>query len=595
MTTHQRDESSHHHGDEARASEPSPAIPDETPDLYGAYPRLTEHQIGALAAGGERRPTRAGEVLYREGETQQQFFVVLSGTVAIVEGLGGEEQVLGVHGFGRFLGEISLLTGEAAFVSAVVRDPGEVLAVPVDELRRLVTEDIALGDLVLRAFLIRRSILIEVGAGFRILGSCFSPDTRRLLEFAARNRLPHRFINLDGDSTAEALLRELGVAPDETPVVVWNGRDVMRNPGPSELARVIGLPVSRPGRALSDLLIVGAGPAGLAAAVYGASEGLSTIVIDSIACGGQAAASPRIENYLGFPAGLPGGELAERAIIQAEKFGAHLQFPAPAVGLERDDGNHAVRLDDGSTICSRAVVIATGARYRKLDVRRLEDFEGTSVYYAATLVEARMCVGDPVVVVGGGNSAGQAALFLARHTPQVCLLVRHDDLNRDMSRYLADRIRNDPAIEVMTNAEVRDLVGDEALEAVVVEETTTGHRRQQPARALFVFIGAEPHTGWLDDQVELDEDGFVVTGPGASRQGDGSAAWPADRQPLALETSRAGVFAVGDVRSGAVRRVASAVGEGAMAVRMVHQYLAEVGAAVAPPGTSSSRALVPTC
>jgi len=225
MTTHQRDESSPHHGDETQASEPSPAIPDETPDLYGAYPRLTEHQIGALAAGSERRPTRAGEVLYREGETQQHFFVVLRGTVAIVEGLGGEEQVLGVHGFGRFLGEISLLTGEAAFVSAIVRDPGEVLVVPVDELRRLVTEDIALGDLVLRAFLIRRSILIEVGAGFRILGSCFSPDTRRLLEFAARNRLPHRFINLDGDSAAEALLRELGVAPDDTPVVVWNGRE----------------------------------------------------------------------------------------------------------------------------------------------------------------------------------------------------------------------------------------------------------------------------------------------------------------------------------------------------------------------------------
>lgn len=579
---------------EAGAGTAGPAPLDETPDLHGAYPRLSEHQITRLAASGERRPTRAGDVLYREGEMQPHFLVILSGMVALVEDLGGDEHVLGLHGAGRFLGEISLLTGEAAFVSAVVREPGEVLVVPLADLRRLVTEDTALGDLVLRAFLIRRSMLLEIGTGLRILGSCFWPNTRRLLEFAARNRLPHRFIDLDKDSAAEALLRELGVTPDETPVVIWKGR-ILRNPSSAELARAIGLPAPSAGRVACDLLIVGAGPAGLAAAVYSASEGLTTIVLDAVAGGGQAAASPLIENYLGFPAGLPGADLAERAIIQAEKFGARLQYPAPATALEREDGHHAVRLDNSGTVCSRTVVIATGARYRKLDVPRLEDFEDTGVYYAATPIEARRCAGDPVVVVGGGNSAGQAALFLARHTPRVCLLVRHGDLERDMSRYLAKRIRTEPGIEVHVNSEVRELVGDETLEAVVFEESTRGDRRRRPARALFVFVGAEPHTAWLGGQVALDEDGFVVTGPEARREDTRGASWPLERAPYALETSRPGVFAVGDVRSGAVRRVASAVGEGAMAVRLVHQYLAEVGAAVPPPGASTSRAQVPKC
>ena len=570
--------------------------PAQTPDVYGAYPRLSEHQIAALADCGERRPTRADEVLYREGEPQHQFFVILNGMVAVVEELDGDEQLLGLHGPGRFLGEISLLTGEAAFVTAVVRVPGEVLAVPLPELRRLVTEDTTLGDLLLRAFMIRRSILIEVGTGLRIVGSCFLPETRRLIEFAARNRLPHRFVDLERDSAAETLLRELGISPDDTPVVIWKGH-VLRNPSPAELARVVGLPAPHAGRVACDLLIVGAGPAGLAAAVYGASEGLTTIVLDAIATGGQAAGSPRIENYLGFPAGLPGAELAERAMIQAEKFGARLQYPASAAALEHEDGHHAVRLDGGSTVSSRTVVIATGARYRKLDVRRLEDFEGTSVYYAATPVEARMCAGEPVVVVGGGNSAGQAALFLARHTPRVSLLVRHGDLERDMSRYLAQRIRGDPHIEVHTNCELRDLLGDKALDAVVIEERDTGGRREEQARAVFVFIGAEPHTAWLGGQVALDDDGFVVTGPDRPHDDGETPGWPLNRAPYPLETSCPGVFAAGDVRSGGVRRVASAVGEGAMAVRFIHQYLADVGAASEARGVAGpaagSRALTP--
>ncbi|MGH9233215.1 MAG: FAD-dependent oxidoreductase [Acidimicrobiales bacterium] len=566
----------------------------ETPDLYGAYPRLSETQIAAFAAHGEQIATRAGDVLYREGEIPERYFVILSGTVAIVEGLGSDEQnVLGVHGAGRFLGEISTLTGEAAFVSAVVREPGDVLAVPLPVLRRLVTQDTALGDVVLRAFLVRRSLLIEVGTGLRILGSCFRPETRRLLEFAARNRLPHRFVDLDSDAAAEALVRELGVTPDETPVVIWKGQ-VLRNPGPADLARLVGLPAPGDGEVTCDLLVVGAGPAGLAAAVYGASEGLTTIVLDEIATGGQAAASPLIENYLGFPAGIPGAELADRAILQAEKFGAQVRYPAPATALERVDGHHAVGLENGATVTAHAVVIATGARYRKLNVQRLDEFEGTSVYYAATPVEARMCSGDPVVVVGGGNSAAQAALYLARQAPRVCLVVRHGDLERDMSRYLAERLRRDPTIEVRVNTEVRDLVGDRSLDAVVVEERDRGSREVLPARAVFVFIGAEPHTAWLGGEVALDEDGFVLTGAEARQEDAGVVDGPLDRAPYVLETSCPGVFAVGDVRSGAVRRVASAVGEGAMAVRLVHQYLAAVGAAAQPPGMSTSRAQVPT-
>lgn len=567
----------------------------ETPDLHGAYPRLSEDQIAALAAHGEQIATHAGEeVLYREGEVQEHFFVVLSGTVAIVEGLGSDEQnVLGVHGAGRFLGEISTLTGEAAFVSAVVREPGDVLAVPLPVLRRLVTQDTTLGDVILRAFLVRRSLLIEVGTGLRILGSCFRPETRRLLEFVARNRLPHRFVDLDKDAAAEALVRELAVPPDETPVVIWKGQ-VLRNPDPSGLARLVGLPASGDGEVTCDLLIVGAGPAGLAAAVYGASEGLTTIVLDEIATGGQAAASPLIENYLGFPAGIPGAELADRAIVQAEKFGAQVRYPAPATTLEHADGHHAVGLGNGATVSARAVVIATGARYRKLDVQRLDEFEGKSVYYAATPVEARMCAGDPVVVVGGGNSAAQAALFLSRQAPRVCLVVRHGDIERDMSRYLAERLRRRPTVELHVNTEVRALLGDPSLDAVLVEERDSGSREVLPARAVFVFIGAEPHTAWLAGEVALDDDGFVLTGPEARHEEAGGVDWPLDRAPYALETSRPGVFAVGDVRSGGVRRVASAVGEGAVAVRFVHQYLATVGGAAQPPGVSVSRAQVPT-
>jgi thioredoxin reductase (NADPH) len=539
----------------------------ETPDRDGAFPRLSRAQIAALERRGTRRASREGEILFREGDKRYDFFVVLEGKVAIVEGHGEDETLIAIHGPRRFLGELSLLTGQAAFFTAVVREPGEVLVVPVEEVLKLVSLDAALGDIILRAYLLRRELLIGLGAGLRIVGSRYSPDMRRLREFVARNRLPHRWIDLEEDEAAETLLRRLGVTPEETPIVMWRGQ-VMRNPSNAELARAVGLPAARSAEAVSDLVVVGAGPAGLAAALYGASEGLMTVALDGVATGGQAGTSSKIENYLGFPSGISGTELAERATLQARKFGAELTVPAEAAELERRDGHYLVRLADGQELPARTVVIATGARYCKLPVSRLEEFEGNSVYYAATLSEAILCTGDPVLVVGGGNSAGQAAVFLARHAANVRLLVREDDLGRNMSRYLADRVERSPAIEVMLRTEVRELVGDGALEAVVVENNRTGERRTLDARALFVFIGAEPHTRWLADQIALDNRGFVLTGPDAATRRDGDG-----RPPLPLETSLPGVLAAGDVRSGSIKRVASAVGEGAMAVRLVHDLM----------------------
>jgi thioredoxin reductase (NADPH) len=553
------------------ATEPLPLR--ETPDPYGAYPRLSDEQIETLSRHGTRRRAPAGDVLYREGDRSCDFFVVLDGKAMVVEGYGDEERVISVHGRGRFLGELNLLTGQAVFLTAVMGEPGEVLAVPATRLREIVTRDPALGDLILRACLIRRSILIGLGTGFRIVGSRYSPDTRRLREFAARNRLPHRWIDLERDKGAEQLLERLGVTPEETPVVIWRGRQVLRNPSNAQLARMLGLRAPPPERRACDLIVVGAGPAGLAASVYGASEGLATAAFDAEATGGQAGTSSRIENYLGFPSGISGSELADRAVIQAEKFGAHISVPAEATALEQRDGYHVVRLNDGTTIAGHTVVIATGARYRRLPVPHLEEYEGVSVYYAATLMEAQFCRNDPVAVVGGGNSAGQAAVFLAENAARVRLLIRSGTLGKDMSRYLVDRIERTPGIEVMPNTEVRELIGKEGvLEALVVENNRTGDRAEIEARALFVFIGARPHTNWLAEQLSVDEHGFILTGSAADSAHD---AVPPEigRARFPLETSRPGVFAVGDVRSGSIKRVASAVGEGAMAVRLVHEHL----------------------
>jgi thioredoxin reductase (NADPH) len=367
-------------------------------------------------------------------------------------------------------------------------------------------------------------------------------------------------------------LSGLGVPPDQTPVVIWR-EHVLRNPSNAELARIVGLPVPASLEAVWDLVIVGAGPAGLAAAVYGASEGLATVAVDSVATGGQAARSPLVENYLGFPSGISGAELAERATIQAGKFGARIGVPARATALEQGEGHHLVRLDDGEVLCGLTVVIATGARYRRLDLPRLEDFEGESVHYAATMAEAQLCRGDPVAVIGGGNSAGQAALFLARHAAHVTLVVREPDLGVNMSRYLADEIERTPAIDVLLHSEIRELVGEHSLEQIVIEDRRSGERRSIEARGLFVFIGADPHTQWLQEELALDEGGYILTGADVAPSAPMAAPDQPARQPLPLETSRPGVFAAGDVRSGWIKRVSSAVGEGAMAISLVHEYL----------------------
>ncbi|MCW2877371.1 MAG: Thioredoxin-disulfide reductase [Sphaerisporangium sp.] len=545
----------------------------ETPDLYGAYPRLGDEAMAALARHGERRPTRVGDVLFEEGELCQEFYVVLDGKVAIVQRYGDQEHVLGVHGRGRFLGELGVLTGQAGFLRAVVREAGEVLAVPVNELRALVAKNSELSDVILRSYLTRRTILIELGAGFRIIGSRYSPDARRLREFAARNRQPHKWIDLEEDKEAEALLHHLGFRPEDTPIVILRGERVLRNPSNAELAKAIGLPVPLAREIVGDLVVVGAGPAGLAAAVYGASEGLATIVVDAVAAGGQAATSSCIENYLGFPAGISGGELAERAVIQAEKFGAHISVPAEALSLGQRDGYYVIGFDEGRVANAHAVVVATGAQYRRLDVPRMEEFEGEGIYYAATLFEAQLCLRDPVVIVGGGNSAGQASIFLAQHAGRVRLMVRSGDLGKDMSKYLVDEIERNPGIQVLLNTEIKELIGDKVLQGVIAEDNRTGERREIEAKAIFVFIGALPHTRWLADEVALDDKGFVLTGPDAVRASGDGEQWEKTGRPFPLETSRMGVFAVGDVRSGSIKRVASAVGEGSMAIRLIHEHL----------------------
>lgn len=557
---------------EAGTDRRAPTLLAETPDLHGAYPRLAADQIAILEAGGAQRTVDAGDLLVREGERSDYFFVIISGKVAVIStDDAGNRNVIRVHGPGRFLGELGDLEDQAAFYTAEVVEPGEVLVIPNERVRALVAQDPVLSDLILRAYLLRRSLLIQDGTGFRIVGSCFDPDTVRLCEFAARNRLPHRWIDLERDKQAERLMQRFGISPQDAPVVIWGG-EVLRNPTAAELARRVGLPVADTAPAECDVVVVGAGPAGLGAAVYGSSDGLVTAAMERIATGGQAGTSSRIENYLGFPGGISGADLAERASLQAGKFGARITVAAEVTRLEFDGGHHVLHLADHSTVIARAVVLATGARYRRLAVPRIEEFEGKCVYYAATSHEALMCGTGPVVIVGGGNSAGQAAVFLAERVSRVYVVIRGADMNKDMSRYLVDRVGRHPRITVRFCTEVREVRGDHSLTAVVTEDNRTGERRSIQARALFVFIGAVPNTSWLAGAVKLDHHGFVATGSAARYTDTDVDQRPTARQPMMLETSRPGVFAAGDVRSGSVKRVASAVGEGAMAIRGVHEY-----------------------
>ena len=537
-----------------------------------AFPTLADSELAVLAALGTRRPVAVGEYLYREGDPTYDFYVILSGAVEIVVHADGEERIINRRGAGRFLGELNLLTGERVYLSARIAQPGEVLVVPRAALQHVIATHPGLGDIILAAFLARRSLLLSgASAAIRVVGSRFSPELLRLREFLARNRIPHEWLDPERDAAVERLLREFAVTPGELPVVIASG-SVLRHPTPGVLAQYLGLTIDSLPERCFDLVVVGAGSAGLAAAVYGASEGLRTLVVEMVAVGGQAAGSSRIENYLGFPTGISGGDLTQRAVVQAEKFGAHLTSPCAATSLREEAGHLVVRLSDGTDVAGRAVIVASGARYRRLDAARLADFEGNGVYYAATEMEARLCTGSPVVVVGGGNSAGQAALFLAASGSPVTVVLRGHDLGASMSRYLVDRIEAEARIDVRTNTRITALDGDSTLTSV---HLTTGDLDVVlPCAALFSFIGADPATDWLSGCAALDEHGFVLTDRSLGQE-HLAGRWEAlGRRPLPFETSYPGLFAAGDVRAGSTKRVAAAVGEGSAAVRSVHEYLA---------------------
>jgi thioredoxin reductase (NADPH) len=533
---------------------------------------LSQAQIAELAEFGSRRVVAEGEYLYREGDADYDFFVVLSGIVEIVANSGGDERLIARHGPGRFLGELNLLTGLRVFVSARVVEPGEMLVVPAAALREIIACRPGLSDVILAAFIARRSMLLtDAAATVRLIGSRYSAELSRLREFLQRAQVPHEWLDPDRDDRVERLLQDAGVSPGELPIVIATGA-LLRRPTPGELAQFLGLTVDTLTRHCFDLVVVGTGPAGLAAAVYGASEGLSTLAVESTALGGQAGGSSRIENYLGFPTGISGGELTHRALVQAEKFGAAFTAPCTAVGLSEIAGHLSVRLSDGSDVVARAVIAASGASYRKLPAPGIEEFGDSSVFYAATEMEARACVPAPVIVVGGGNSAGQAAMFLAESGSPVTIVIRGGDLAASMSRYLLDRIVSDARIQVRARTTVRALMGSMALEQVVL--AGPDGETKLPARALFSFIGADPASAWLSGCAALDGHGFVLTDRALSADQLGAAWDVLGRAPLPFETSRPGLFAVGDLRSGSTKRVAAAVGEGSAAVRGVHEYLA---------------------
>jgi thioredoxin reductase (NADPH) len=535
-----------------------------------AFPTLTDADMAVMEGLGTRRPMTAGEYLYREGDATYDFMVLVSGAVEVIANSGHEEQVVVQHGPGRFLGELNMLSGLRVFVSARVAESGEVIVIPRDRLRRLLATDPGLGDTILAAFIARRSVLMTgASASTRLIGSRFCPLCLQVREFLARSRIPYEWLDPDSDQEVEALLEQFGIDPEELPVVITSGK-VLRRPSPGELAEYLGLTVeSLPGRCF-DLVVVGGGPAGLAAAVYGATEGLNTLGVEKFGAGGQAGSSSRIENYLGFPMGISGGELTQRAVVQAEKFGAHLTAPCEAESLREEAGHLVIRLSDGSDVVARAVIVASGARYRRLPVDRLEQFEGNGVYYAATEMERRQCAASPTVVVGGGNSAGQAAMFLSDSGP-VTVVIRGDDLGKSMSRYLTDRIDTHPAITVQTGTQITGLIGDPDLQAV--QMAGADGEMEVPCAGLFSFIGADPSSDWISGCAAFDDKGFVLTDRALGPE-HLDERWAAlGRMPLPFETSHPGLFAVGDVRSGSTKRVAAAVGEGSACVSAVHQYL----------------------
>ena len=546
-------------------------------DLDVAFPVLSRADIAALTARGKPREVHAGDTLFTEGERNRSFFVVIDGAIEIVEHSRGEPHQVTVHHPGQFTGDIDVFNGRPALVTGRAVEDGKLVELTPANLRRAVDELPDLGDIIIKAFLLRRELIQASGfEGVRIIGSRFSPESHRLRDFAQRNAIPYRFMDVETDPEAEVLLREMGVPPSETPIVVGQKGKSHRNPSNEEFASCAGLTVELEPGHVYDLVIVGAGPAGLAASVYAASEGLDVLTVDSLAAGGQAGTSSRIENYLGFPSGISGQELMGNALVQAQRFGAQISIASSVESLGIDGGDRRVNLVDGSRLTSRCVLIASGVEYRKLAVPRFGDFEGAGIYYAATPMEAKLCQGEEVVVVGAGNSAGQAIVFLAKTAAKVHHLVRGNDLGASMSRYLVDRISKLSNVQPYLRTRVTSLEGNGHLATVCAESADLGPQRFNTS-SLFLFIGADANTEWLRDCVELDSKGFVVTGTNLPRRITDNDRWiAAGRGPFLLETSLPGVFAAGDVRSGSVKRVSSAVGEGAMAVSFVHAHIGKM-------------------
>jgi thioredoxin reductase (NADPH) len=538
------------------------------------FPRLTDAQISRVARFGEKRRVSRGQILFDQGDAQPRFYVVLSGELEIVQPVDGSEAPITVHVPGEFTGEVNMLSGRRSLVRARMRDDGEVLVVSAEALRSIVQSDFELSELLLRAFILRRVALIARRQGDTVLiGSTHSAATLRIREFLTRNAHPHAFLDLDKDPSVQDLFDRFHLTADDIPVLICRWEKVLRRPSNEEVADCLGLNASFDPAAVHDLVVVGAGPAGLAAAVYGASEGLDVLVLETNAPGGQAGSSSKIENYLGFPTGISGQALAGRAYTQAQKFGAQVAIARSAVTLRCDRRPYEVDLSGGQTVRARSVVIATGAQYRKLALPELPRFEGVGVYYLATNIEAQLCQGERVIVVGGGNSAGQAAVYLSGFVERVDVLVRGRGLADTMSRYLIRRIEESPNITLRPYTEVVALLGGDRLEQVRIRDSRAATEETLPVRHVFLMTGASPNTEWLRGCVAVDDKGFVRTGQDLSR--DDLADWPLSRPPLLLETSRPGIFAVGDVRANSVKRVASAVGEGSISVQLVHRVLAE--------------------
>jgi len=538
------------------------------------FPVLSAAQLARVVPLGTRRRVTRGEVLVDVGQKAVPLFVVLSGEIEVLMPAETGEEVIVAHGAGQFSGEGNMISGRRALARLRASSDGEVIELNRAQVLSLVQTDAELSEILMRAFILRRSELIAGGFGDVVLiGSLHCAGTLRVKEFLTRNGHPYHYIDLDRDADAQELLDRFQVSATDVPVLICRGDTVLRNPGNQQIADCLGFNDAIDRTHLRDLVIVGAGPSGLAAAVYGASEGLDVLVVESNTPGGQAGSSSRIENYLGFPTGIAGLELTARAWAQAQKFGAEIMTATGAARLTCEKQPYDVAIGGGIRVPARAVIIATGAEYRKPAIENAMRFEGAGVYYAATAMEAQLCVDDEIIIVGGGNSAGQAAVFLAQTAKRVTVVVRRTGLADTMSRYLIRRIEEHPGIVLRTQTEIIAIDGDLGVKTVRVRDNRTGEVETLDVSHVFMMTGAVPNTRWLDGCVALDDKGFIKTGPDLSPEDLTGAGWPLSRPPYLLETSRPGVFAVGDVRSGNIKRVASAVGEGSIAIAFAHQVL----------------------